>query len=374
MAWITVFIVVVITCITQVFLEAAPLVFLAQSEKEYGQFDFQIRASSAVKSSRPYVNFTYVEEKLKMMKFADYNKFSISDLMTWRSEFQQVLAFSRNCTEHIKSILGENMMIYESSWRYESSETQNRGIYGLCNDEIPTNPGSLFIIDSGKEKKMQLGRSWDFPEEKIPKGETVASAMLASSMGLKIGDLIFIGIDLQNADDPLISSLLSLGNYIGTNVSESIRNAILSPIVILPIRIAHVSLNSGGKFAGDRKKYIVMESEYFKEAILTNLDKNMMDVSLLVSSPNLQELSHHVLLNLPSELRLATYKKSNYDQVQSTLVKFSSELAYRLGISQVVSSNFFKLKFYRLILIHSGLMLQFFKIYLETSSPTYILE
>jgi hypothetical protein len=126
-------------------------------------------------------------------------------------------------------------------------------------------------------------------------------------------------------------------------VSKKTVEFIASGISIsLVTRVYKVLEESFGKLGESKNSFAIMELSQFKDFLKES-------ASITAAAPyenldflnqiDLNEFATYAYVNLPPEKRIEVYKASNYDLIQKDLVRFSSNILYSLGYSDLV--NFF---------------------------------
>eukprot|EP01116_Phalansterium_solitarium_P010119 TRINITY_DN2458_c0_g2_i3.p1 TRINITY_DN2458_c0_g2~~TRINITY_DN2458_c0_g2_i3.p1 ORF type:complete len:1000 (-),score=386.52 TRINITY_DN2458_c0_g2_i3:162-3161(-) len=321
------FIVVVTVSVLLSVIGQSPVIFLRLAELKGGEIDV---SCSAEQGGIERLNYTLAAELLSAAggQFGYHTPRIVGDVST---------VADWSC--------GSGLDPYERSWKYD----------GLgANDTCRSSPGGcfawycagrryqarLFLIDSAREKRIELGREW--PLGPVPAaGSVYVQRSLARSLGVAAGSVLHVVVDarqllgrpwhdaielLDAQQQPPDAPADNSSSTLGTDVD----------LVYVPLLVAAVFSDAGGKFGSDINNALVMELSGFMGWLAEQVNPALNDTRSqpLLRSFELAQYASSVVINLPPP-RIVPYLDSNFDNVQASLVKFSANAAYQLGFNQL---------------------------------------
>lgn len=132
------------------------------------------------------------------------------------------------------------------------------------------------VIDSDRERELNLGREWKLPS--LKKGEIYLKNSLAKLLGAKVGDIVYVDIDATKLGSFWENILNKEG--IGPQLLDQTKS------VIIPFKVANLYddpagtqtlfdyKNTKGKYGIDKSAAIV-ELEFFYAELLANINPQL---------------------------------------------------------------------------------------------------
>jgi len=195
--------------------------------------------------------------------------------------------------------------------------------------------GTSFVLQETKrETGIGIGVDLNLPKE-IPYGGVMMTRKLARTLGVKKGDKIILRLFVSE----LLQQMVVQFNYGRTTASDRIDDSsFYSATAYLPFYITEtLNGNMLGKFDADNSDIVITEMKYFMPLLVSHMpwttaryNKNYNDFINYLRDIKMQEYASQVIFNM--ENRMEIYKNSNFDEVQNSLIKFSSEISLDLGI------------------------------------------
>ena len=208
-------------------------------------------------------------------------------------------------------------------------------------------PLDLTVIDSEKEARMQLGRSW--PYERIPDGQVAITSDAAKAVKVETGDTLYVQFSSRQllkygfAPDNSVPNPSS--GEIPTPTSDAPRapnfgwaeRVAYHSSIVFPVKVFAVMDQRYGK-VGSNYNGIFMEYDTFGSYLTTRLHPlirhNASDPFTATATPNLYHTATTMAVNLPPTQRLDSYLSSNYDEIQNDVAGFASEVVYLTDFPQ----------------------------------------
>jgi hypothetical protein len=241
----SIFLVVFVAAVATTILAKAPVIFVQQSEIANGQIDITLTPSAA--SPGWLINHTALTAQSSTSLGLDYSYSS----PRWRLSAQ---AFPIGCTAAARAA---QLSFSDPSWFYNGPPSANMtgqcGQVGdcmslsVCRLTPPVASLKVSLIDTERESRMGLGRSW--PYASLAPGQVLLSSDLAAKLGVQTGDTFFARVQLNDIDSPLLASilddLLSLApiSVNSTNCTFNLSSTIDHPSIMLDQTVdqAHVA-------------------------------------------------------------------------------------------------------------------------------------
>lgn len=354
-------VVVVVAAVCFTILDRAPVVLLQEAETKHAQIDMYLKPTE--RGSESYLNFSAMAQLLS--PFPEYSYSSP------RTDFD-VMVFDEDCA--VSAF--ENFTTADASdpkWLYEgplANDDSDRcgNLTTNCLSLLCTGTQKTFtftLIDTKREASSGIGRLW--PYGAIPEGQVIVTDHLAALAGLSVGTKFYASMRLpflldlaaaQLEDLELSQNMTSLynwgiGQFLGT--------------INVPLTVHAVSGGTSGKFdtsadfiMGTRQNKLdigLMEYSSFLPYVLKHLHPSVEDPDMLtalgkqfVQVDNEAEVSQSlssVLKQGPRPMsawdsvsyavyaltppRTLAYMDTNYDNLQATLVHWSTKAVYYTG-------------------------------------------
>lgn len=362
----TCFLVVVVAAACVSLLAKAPVVFLQQGEAESGQIDVLLEASDA--SRAPFLNYSAVAANAGGGDLSYHSPRLVLD----------ALSFSAACSEAVEGVV-EDPLGADVAWRYDGN---GEAEYEVC-EELPScmplycpdtydfKPVQVFFVDSLRERRMELGRRWPYPEP-LPPGQALVSSKTARKRGLAEGDTAWLEVKDNLYWKPLRTWLLAdgmerLGVPAGTNRSHAAFDAIdARPLFVAPVTVAGVVSDFKGKVGSSDDEIWLMEYSSYHAWMLDALDPGVAGMTLdeagavtvrdalAAAGPAVTDYASRVAVNMPPS-RVDPYVSTDYDTVQRRVVRFASRALYAIGFPDVdaaldILASMYQIRFFTLYL------------------------
>jgi hypothetical protein len=310
------FIVVLIVSLLMTIISNSPVVFLRLAELSAGEIDIKVESAS----DSQHLNYTLISQRLESAS-EDF-KYS-----TFRTELEISVISHSECSRNISA--------YDNSWKYEGLSSAQRCKYYPTNCFYEYCLGSrfsstLFLINSEKEKNINLGREWKLEKLTEP-GTAYIRKSLAKALNVVIGDLIYIDL---NAFD-LVGE--NIWKSYSTNNSGYERQNVPFNRVFLPVKISNIFSDVSGKFSTSVDNAIIMEFDYFFSYVLQFSNPYLIEDNntySILKDLILNEYSKIIIINLPKP-RIDAYINSDFDNIQDKVIQFSSNVIYNIGFNEL---------------------------------------
>ncbi|KAA6390762.1 MAG: putative DUF214 family protein [Streblomastix strix] len=216
----------------------------------------------------------------------------------------------------------------------------------VIKDNGDTDDCSLMIIDSLREKELQIGRDWTYTEE-IPKGGVIITQRVANYQNYKIGDKIKFEMNV-NDFCAITADIIYKGGFGSSEAGLNAISAILEMLTELEVEfeIVDISYDQMGK-SGSRY-CIFAEYATFWEYIVDHaipsdvlsifprsqwLLEDNMNQRVKYKSP-LYDYALSVVFAY-SDPRTDVYVSFNVDDIKKKIIKWSSPIAYALRFDEL---------------------------------------
>ena len=289
---LTCFFVSLICLVAKTIISQGSLIFLMLGEKESGEIDFYISPSTKVRTAYPekpedyYIDYAFINFTL------------YSELM------------SKNDEEFSKM---QNPLKTSTPRIYLNGVTTIGQIY-------------LMLIDTNKEKEMELGRS--YPYKKLNEGE----CLIHKNMYVPGTEQVTLGVSMRNL---IINSLLYFYDEQKEKPDPNLKNLEnLNTYIKFPCKIVGVMDDTYGKESSDDDNFFIMELEYFFNYISKYINKDILN--LFPDYPNYiqqmkpEEYSNILIINFPKN-RLNYYTGDDYYDLLDKGVKYMNSIVKKLG-------------------------------------------
>ena len=295
---ITCFLVSLVCLVAKSIITQGSLIFLMLGEKDSGEIDFFLTPIVRTRNS-------------SLLKIDDYHRDN---------------AFI-------------NFTLYEEIMKDEDEEDKNNEpnpyntsvVRTYFNGFSPYHQIYLVLIDTDKEKEIDLGRS--YPYKKLKEGECLVHKNLLIneektfniSISMKnfiTNTLLYYYHDIKNKNKKYnleLEHLSELNEYISftCDVVDSFND------------------NYGKE--GDDDNLVIMEQEYFYKYISNFISKDILeyfpDYSKIVKNIKAQDYGNTLIINFPKN-RLNYYMGDDYDDLLEKGVKYMNKVVYKMGTLQ----------------------------------------
>ena len=287
---ITCFLVSLVSLVAKTVISQGSLIFLMLGERESGEIDFYITPSMTTRNSSfskiddyhidyAFINFTKYEEIMKDKKNKDKeNPFDLSSVRTYYNGYS------------------------------------------------PYNRLYLMLIDTDKEREIELGRS--YPYKKLKKGECLVHRNLIYdenkifNLSVSLDDfiidtLLYYYNDIKNESDPGLEYIDQFTTYIpfSCNIIDTFKD-------------------NYGKENGDDDNIVIMEQEYFYEHLANFIPKDILeyfpDYPDKIKNIKGQDYGNVLIINFPKN-RLNYYTEDDYDNLKDKGVKYMNKVVQEMG-------------------------------------------
>lgn len=219
----------------------------------------------------------------------------------------------------------------EPTWKYNGLSPGDSCVeFDDCFDSICTAEfakAELYLVDSEKEAKINLGRSWKLDAPKT--GHCWMQSSMASNLGVGKGDIVYLRL---NAND-FFGNWWSHAIYPETVSPEGL--LVSTDLVVLPITVEDTFADATGKYGSDVSNGIIMEYGDFLPFVAQHVNVNVpSEQRANLSRTDLFAYAREVAINLPSP-RVEAYLSSDYDEIQNSVVSFASVAVYEAGFNQM---------------------------------------
>eukprot|EP00005_Dracoamoeba_jomungandri_P012127 CAMPEP_0174265284 /NCGR_PEP_ID=MMETSP0439-20130205/25948_1 /TAXON_ID=0 /ORGANISM="Stereomyxa ramosa, Strain Chinc5" /LENGTH=1033 /DNA_ID=CAMNT_0015351673 /DNA_START=86 /DNA_END=3184 /DNA_ORIENTATION=+ len=196
--------------------------------------------------------------------------------------------------------------------------------------------GKILLIDSKREKDIELGRSWDKPP--LEKGYAYVHKKLLKHLGASVGDTIFLKLslpsDLPGIYDAVVKPFFDKGIRPGSDAFSKVNDTIYWQAFV-PVKVKEKYKKPEGKTGEDDDSVLIMEYEHFIDSIVQNLNPNTpQQIIQSWKSIDLYHYAYEVVVNFENP-RTKAYMETDYEVILQTVSSWSSDIAYRLGFSQM---------------------------------------
>jgi len=348
------FLVVVVVAVLVSVLQTTPIVFLRLSELLAGEVDCRIKVRGSLAEDYS-LNYTEIQQLVSGLSYDNVpNAFTyISPRLTGSVDlFTSLPSLSRSATRenHGHASVPSGSLSYNAT-----TSSIDRSLYSSPSSfrrtVAPSTRAFLYAIDTEKEKKMGLGRMWEFSP--LHKGEIYIPSKLADKIGFTTGDTLYLpfyGADIapgfwRNLFSPYVSET---GEDINPQSSNAGTNGTLAAFrshdILLPLRIKDTFSNPRGKYPSTSSTGVFLEFSQLIPALLDSLQANLTTlpadiipvVLARLRTLTLYDTVPEIEVAIPPSVRAQYYLHSDYDSIQREVTKFFATLNYQLGF-QVTS-------------------------------------
>jgi ABC-type antimicrobial peptide transport system permease subunit len=303
------FLITLVSLISKSILEQAPVIFLMIAEQNVGETDIVIRPIPRL-FSKPNPENVY--------------------------EFQYFDAHL-NVTQFI-----ERMQSRTGIEKEVANQTTGRTTLAVSTHQILGDSGyaaNLILIDSNKEKYIELGRS--YPYSKLNSDECIIHSQLASIIGITQGQQMWIRLDWKYMLRNILIHHYSNDGFPPYDENLKHIGEDGAFLYLFTCKVKQVIDDNYGKFAQDSKYYVLMESETFFKHINkfpnTKLNGFFPDLPQVFESLNMKDFSNSMIINF-NRPRISHYLVTNFDDLQYKAVTYANKVYEVLGSDFVTIS------------------------------------
>ena len=302
---ITCFLISLVSLVAKTIVSQGSLIFLMIGEKDSGEIDFYIN----VLSSKRNRTISKIDDYYRDNTFINFTK------------YEEIMKDSKKENED------EDDKIKNP---FDSSVVRT-----YYNGYSPYNQLYLMLIDTEKEKTIELGRS--YPYNKLKKGECLVHRNLIMNEKKKFNISI-------NMEDFFVNTLLYYYHDLKNETNPELEKYLEEPDRYLTFVCDIIGTfdDNYGKESGNDDNIVIMEQEYFYEYILDFLPDKIKeyfpDYKNFVKLIKSQEYGNVLLINFPKN-RLNYYTGDDYDALLDTGVKYMNKIVQRMGNLQNYKVN-----------------------------------
>jgi ABC-type lipoprotein release transport system permease subunit len=209
--------------------------------------------------------------------------------------------------------------------------------------------GSLFAIDSDRERRAGIGRNWQLPTPQ--RGVVHMQQLLADDLGVVTGDLIFLRISLSRQAQQLWNTVFNTENALkrdsvphlrsdappppDANATTSVEYRAGMGLAYVPFRVGELFAASEGKWTLDEKTALVVDYGSLLDYVGGYLHPELPPVDRHnFKYLDLYQYAHQVVVSLPPP-RTNVYLTSDFDALQKGATEWGSEVGYLVGYGRV---------------------------------------
>ena len=302
---ITCFLISLVSLVAKTIVSQGSLIFLMIGEKDSGEIDFYIN----VLSSKRNRTISKIDDYYRDNTFINFTK------------YEEIMKDSKKENED------EDDKIKNP---FDSSVVRT-----YYNGYSPYNQLYLMLIDTEKEKTIELGRS--YPYNKLKKGECLVHRNLIMNEKKKFNISI-------NMEDFFVNTLLYYYHDLKNETNPELEKYLEEPDRYLTFVCDIIGTfdDNYGKESGNDDNIVIMEQEYFYEYILDFLPDKVKqyfpDYKNFLKLIKSQEYGNVLLINFPKN-RLNYYTGDDYDALLDTGVKYMNKIVQRMGNLQNYKVN-----------------------------------
>ena len=298
---ITCFLVSLVCLVAKTIVGQGSLIFLMLGERDSGEIDFFIRPITNIRNSS-YLTIDDYHIDNAFINFTKYGEIMEESEKDKKGENK----------DEIKNPFDTSIVR-----TYYNGHTLNNNIY-------------LMLIDTEREKEIELGRSYPF--KKLKEGE----CLVHKSLIRKNQKIFNMTVSMNNF---ITNTLLYYYNDIKKETDPNLEN--LKDINSLPIsftcEIIDTFDDNYGKEAGDDDNIIIMEQEYFYKHISNFIPKEIIelfpDYNKIIKDIKSQDYGNVLIINFPKN-RLNYYTGDDYDDLLDKGVKYMNKVVKKMGSLQ----------------------------------------
>ncbi|KAJ1518402.1 hypothetical protein HMI55_004707 [Coelomomyces lativittatus] len=289
----------------------SPLVFMEMGEGSQGEIDFVLTPSSSNEAGA--LNYTRIEGLLP-------NAF--------HSPRPNNVIVQMYPASSCSSFDADDPFNPTYPYTYSSScqRTEHCLAY-LCNRLSMS--ASLYLVDSNKERKATIGRTWTYPT--LPPNHVVIDQTFAYSLGVAKNDYLFMVFPLKSSSLKYFYNE-ALNEVRASNPSFSMPSYV-STYVVVPVIVHDVVTSSMGKFAATERNFIVMEYATILNVLAKHLHVDV-PYSFRYSLDQTSKFVYHQVdsvLFSKSVPRFSTYLIRDFPTLARNLLDWGNELQRTVG-------------------------------------------
>ena len=303
---VTCFLVSFVCLVAKTVVSQGSLIFLMIGEKNSGEMDFTILPVNSIR------NESYT-------KLDDYH---IDNAFINFTKYGEVL---NQPDEEDESKNNNDLNPYNTSTirTYYYGNSSNNQLY-------------LMLIDTEKEREIELGRSYPF--NKLKEGECVIHKNLIINNDNKFK----LKIDMKNF---IIDTLLYFYHDIKSDNDTDPNLEYLPEIgtsVTFTCNVVDTFNDNFGKESGDDDNIVIMEQEYFYKYLYKFISNDITDLfpdyPEKIKNLKAQEYGNAIIINFPKN-RLNYYTGDDYDDLLDKGVKYMNKVVQKMGNLQNYKVN-----------------------------------
>lgn len=288
------FLVYLVCLLSKTIVSQASVIFLMIGEKERGEIDIIINT----KTNKRITNDP-IESNIYDNYFINFSQFE--DIILNNSES------NRDSSKTIIKTTSPRSLYY--------AEANNKSI-------------EILLIDTDKERQMELGRS--YPYSKLKEGQClVSNEIVDKEKELEIE--VDLNVFIKNT---LILQYIKSNNITKINETES--------TIKFKCEIVDSISRTYGKLGEDEDSVIIMEMEYFfkhlSKYIPNKIKTYFPDYSNFLYNLNSKDYATSLVANFPPN-RLNMYTDSDYDNILQEAVKYANSIVSKIGNYENIGVN-----------------------------------
>ena len=293
---ITCFLISLVSLVAKTIVSQGSLIFLMLGEKDSGEIDFYINPIASLRNR----TISKIDDYYKDNTFINFTKFE--EIMKKSSKEEEE-------EDDIKNPFDTSVVrtYYDGYSPY----------YKLY----------LMLIDTDREKDIELGRAYPF--NKLKKGECLVHKNLI------VNDEKSFNLSI-NVNDFIVNTLLYYYHYLTNETNPNLEEYLEQSdrYIVFQCNIKGTFDDNYGKESGNDKNIVIMEQEYFYEYIsnfLPNrLNEYFPDFKNIIKQIKGQDYGNVLLINFPKN-RLNYYTGDDYDTLLDTGVKYMNKIVQKMG-------------------------------------------
>eukprot|EP00033_Pygsuia_biforma_P002404 GCRY01002662.1.p1 GENE.GCRY01002662.1~~GCRY01002662.1.p1 ORF type:complete len:716 (-),score=198.86 GCRY01002662.1:316-2358(-) len=312
------FLVVSVVALTMSVLSQTPVVFLALAEADGGQIDLRMQANSW--TGQELLNFT------KMDSFLNEQGLSKQSPRLFEDSYMFV---AKRCTNDVynTTVPLPPEAVYstpaDSSCVLSPSDRSSNCLAVGCADPVSI---QLLAIDFETEKDMGLGRN--FPYGPPANLSCYLYDSLANTYDVAEGDVIYLEVDLLGSLEGMTITLLD----------NLLTNTTIHSLVYIPLFVEKIYDDNKGKYGNDNGEVVMVDYTQLHAYLLRYIHPDTEDVIVArLRSLTLFDYVPIVAINIASD-RTEAYLSSDFNEILSNVLAFSSAVVYACGYHNVASS------------------------------------
>ena len=298
---ITCFLVSLVCLVAKTVVNQGSLIFLMIGERNSGEIDFSISPVVSVRNS----SYSQIDDYHEDNAFINFTKY--------------------------EELLKESDDEEELNNKNEQNPFDTSTIRTYYNGFSPYNQLYLMLIDTEKEKDIELGRA--YPYNKLKEGE----CLIHKNLYTKSDKTFTLNIDMKSF---IINTLLYYYHDTRGENDTDPNLAYLSeinPNIMFTCNIVGSFEDNFGKEAGDDDNIVIMEQEYFYKHIYKFLPHDVVelfpDYSNIIKNIKAQDYGNALIINFPKN-RLNYYTGDDYDDLLDKGVKYMNKVVQKMGSLQ----------------------------------------